>query len=145
MLIAQLALLAASLFAGAAVYVSIAEHPARLVLDDEAALAQWKPSYARGKIMQAGLALVGGALAFWVWWHSLNQLWLIGALLLLANWPVTLLIILPVNRKLEAIAPGAAGPETRTLLERWGRLHAIRSALGAAAALVMLCALYWRL
>jgi anthrone oxygenase-like protein len=144
MLAAHFALLAAALFAGAAIYVSVAEHPARLALDDEAGLRQWRPSYARGKVMQGLLALAGSALALWVWWHSLNQLWLIGALLLLANWPFTLAVIMPVNRKLEAAAPGAAGPETRTLLRRWGRLHAVRSALGAAAALVMLCALHCR-
>jgi hypothetical protein len=143
MLIGHLALIAAALFAGAAIYVSIAEHPARLSLDDDAALRQWKPSYARGKVMQAGLASIGGVLALWIWWHSLNQLWLIGALLLLANWPFTLLVILPVNRRLEAAAQ--ADSETRALLERWGRLHAIRSDLGAAATLVMFFALHYRL
>ena len=143
MLIGHLALIAAALFAGAALYVSFAEHPARLALDDDAALRQWKPSYARARVMQAGLALAGGALALWIWWHSLNQLWLIGALLLLANWPFTLLVILPVNRRLEATEQ--ADSETRALLERWGRLHAIRSDLGAAAVVVMLAALHWRL
>jgi hypothetical protein len=142
LLAGQLALIAAAFFAGAALYVSIAEHPARMALDDAAALRQWKPSYARGKVMQAGLALVGGALALWVWWHSLNQLWLLAGLLLLANWPVTLLVILPVNRKLEAMAE--ADSETRSLLDRWGRLHAVRAALGIAATAAMLAALYWR-
>jgi hypothetical protein len=143
--LAQLALVVAALFAGAAIYVSIAEHPARLALDDEAALAQWKSSYARGRLMQAALALAGALLASWVWWHSLNLLWLIGALLLLANWPFTLLVILPVNRRLEAIPVGAAGAEARELLERWGRLHVIRADLGGTAALVMLIAFYWRI
>src|SRR5687767_2848863 len=127
MLIGELALVAAALFAGAALYVSLAEHPARLAAGDEAALAQWKRSYARGKIMQATLALVGGALAFFLWWRSLNQLWLVGALLLLASWPYTLLVVMKVNRRLEAIAPGEAGAESRGLLDRWGRLHAVRS------------------
>src|SRR5688572_5705486 len=145
MLIGQLALIAAALFAGAALYVSIAEHPARLRAGDEAALAQWQPSYARGKVMQGALALVGGALAFWVWWHSLNQLWLVGALLLLANWPFTMLVIMKVNRRLEGVEPGVADPEIRSLLERWGRLHTVRSALGTASVLAMLAALHWRL
>jgi hypothetical protein len=143
--LAQLALVVAALFAGAAIYVSVAEHPARMALDDEAALAQWKISYGRGKMMQAALALAGALLAFWVWWHSLNLLWLIGALLLLANWPFTLLIVMPVNRRLEAVSAGAAGAESRELLERWGRLHLIRADLGGMAACVMLVALYWRL
>jgi hypothetical protein len=141
-LAAQTAFLTAALFAGAAVYVSVAEHPARLALDDAAALAQWKLSYRRGKLMQASLALVGSLLAFWVWWQDRNALWLAGGLLLLANWPVTLILIMPVNRRLEA---KAAGPDVRALLIRWGRLHLIRAALGTAAALVMLCAFVCRL
>jgi len=144
MLTAHLALIAAALFAGAALYVSIAEHPARLALDDAAALAQWRPSYARGKIMQASLALIGGGLAFYLWWTSLNSLWLAGALLLLASWPLTLFVVMPVNRKLEAAGPEAAGGDARALLVRWGRLHAVRSVLGAAATLAMLGAIYWR-
>ena len=142
---AHLAFLFAAAFAGAAVYVSAAEHPARLGLDDAAALHQWKPSYRRGKVMQAALALLGGGLALWTWWESWNHLWLIGALLLLANWPFTLLVILPTNRKLEAMQADAPGPETRALLIRWGRLHLVRAALGSAAALVMLCAFYCHL
>jgi hypothetical protein len=138
---AHLAFLIAALFAGAAIYVSVAEHPARLALDDEAALAQWKPSYTRGKLMQASLALAGSLLAFWVWWQDRNLLWLIGGLLLIASWPVTLILIMPVNHRLEA-SPGAA---TRALLVRWGRLHWIRTILGTAAALVMLCAFDCRL
>jgi hypothetical protein len=143
--LAPLALVVAAMFAGAAIYVSVAEHPARMALGDEAALAQWKASYERGRLMQAGLALAGALLGLWVWWHSLNLLWLIGSLFLLANWPFTLLVVMPVNRRLEAILPGAAGPEARQLLERWGRLHVIRADLGGTAALVMLVALYWRL
>ncbi len=142
--LAQLALIVAALFAGAAIYVAVAEHPARMALDDEAALAQWKSSYVRARLMQASLALIGGLLAFWVWWHSLNWLWLIGALFLLATWPFTLFVIMPVNRRLEAIPAGAAGPEARALLVQWGRLHVIRADLGGTAALVMLTALYWR-
>jgi hypothetical protein len=142
-LTALVALMIAAAFAGAAIYVSVAEHPARLALDDAAALAQWKPSYQRGKLMQASLALVGSLLAFWIWWQDRNVLWLAGGLLLLASWPVTLALIMPVNRRLEATdAPDA---ETRVLLVRWGRLHLIRAALGAAATLAMLCAFGCRL
>jgi hypothetical protein len=141
-LIGPLALLAASLFAGAALYVSVAEHPARMKPgDDSAALAQWKPSYARGKVMQGALALIGSLLAFWAWWEGRDWLWLAGGILLLANWPFTLFVIMPVNRRLEAIASEQAGPDSRALLTRWGRLHAMRSLLGTASALMMLFAL----
>src|SRR5215510_12544391 len=132
----QFALVTAAVFAGAAIYVNVAEQPARLALDDKALLAEWKPSYARGLAMQAGLALastLAGVLTFWV---TRDWRWLLGALLIFANWPYTLLVILPVNKRIEATPADQATAETRALVLRWGTLHAGRSALGAAATLV---------
>ena len=141
MFIPQLAFLFAAAFAGAAVYVAAVEQPARLALDDRAALAQWKPSYARGRVMQAALAAIGGALALWVWWEGRDWLWLIAGLLLLAPWPFTIFLILPTNHRLETIPEDAPTVDTRVLLIRWGHLHLVRAALGCASMLVMLLAL----
>jgi hypothetical protein len=64
----------------------------------------------------------------------------LGALLMVANWPVTLLLIMPTNNKLMSIDPARAGPESRAMIETWGSLHLIRTALGLAASLVFLWA-----
>ena len=133
MLAGMLALIAAAVFFGAAFYVNFAEQPARLQLDDRSLLAQWKPSYKRGFAMQAPLAIVGFVLGAIAWWQTRDWLWLAGAVVLLANWPYTLRGIMPTNNVLMALDPAAAGPQSRRLIEKWARLHAVRTALGAAA------------
>jgi hypothetical protein len=140
MIVGLLALAAAAAFAGAAIYVNVAEQPARLVLDDRAMLAQWKRSYDRASVMQAGLALLACALGVVAFFLSHDWRWLLGALISLAPWPWTLFVIMPVNRRLKDARVDAAGAETRRLVEQWGRLHAGRSAFGVAATLVYLWA-----
>jgi len=131
----QLGLMIAAAFAGAAIYINVAEQPARLKLDDAALLAEWKPSYQRGFAMQAPLALAGFLCGVAAFTEKQDSGFLIAAFLMLANWPWTLLAIMPVNKKLNAMDAAAANPEARVLIQKWGRLHAVRSAFGAVAAL----------
>ena len=140
MLAGQLALIVAALFAGAAVYVSVAEQPARLSLDDRALLTQWKLAYKRGTAMQAPLAIIGFLLGLAAWWQTGHWAWLLGAAILIANWPYTLLGIMPTNNILMATEPASAGPSSRALIGKWAALHAGRTALGLAATLIFLWA-----
>jgi len=135
---ATMALVGAALFSGAALYVSLVEHPARLVLDDEPLLVEWKPSYERGARLQAPLALLVTLFGVVAYFGSYDWRWLLGAGLMLANWPYTLLVIMPTNKRLLALEPSAANQELRPLMHVWGRLHAVRTGLGAAATVVFL-------
>jgi len=141
MLTGHLALILAAAFAGAAFYVNFAEHPARLGLDDKNLLKQWKPSYDAGYTMQASLAVVSGVLGLITAWNTQDWRWVVGALLILANWPYTFIGIMPTNHKLKTIAENDAGPASREMLITWGRLHAVRTVLGIAATLAYLWAL----
>ena len=140
MLPGELALTIAGVFTGAAIYINIAEQPARLQLDDRSLLAEWKPSYKRGYVMQASLAIVGGLFGLAAYFIALDWRWVLGAVVLLANWPYTIYVIMPVNRRLMDTAPEGVSGETRRTLERWGALHAGRSALGLVATLIFLWA-----
>jgi hypothetical protein len=138
MLAGELALTIAAVFTGAAIYINIAEQPARLQLDNRSLLAEWKPAYKRGYIMQASLAIVGGVFGFVAYFSALDWRWLFGAVVLLANWPYTIFMIMPTNRRLMDTPSETATAETRRMLERWGALHAGRSALGLVATLIFL-------
>jgi hypothetical protein len=142
MLAGHLALATAAAFAGAAIYINVAEQHARLLLDDRDLLIQWKPSYKRGFMMQASLAVVSGVFGIIAFIMTYDWRWLVGAALILANWPYTLLIIMPTNRQLDATAPETADSQTRGLILQWGRLHAVRGALGVLAVAAYLWALH---
>jgi hypothetical protein len=146
MISGELALVAASVFAGAAIYVNVAEQPARLKLEPRALLTEWKASYPRGTAMQAPLALIGTAFGVAAYAGSGDWRWLVGAALIFANWPYTMLGIMPTNRALMATevdsADAAVQGRVRDMVQTWGRLHTVRSGLGIAAAAVFLWAMH---
>lgn len=129
MVFESVATVCAGLFAGAAVYITFVEHPARLECGTELAATEFGPSYRRATVMQASLAAVG-LMASLVAWAAHRDSWvLIGGLLLGAVIPFTLVVILPTNTRLLAADLDRRSAEAAALLTRWGRLHAVRSAL----------------
>ena len=136
-----LAVLCCILFAGAAIYINVAEHPARMGCDTKTAATVWMPSYKKATLMQAPLAVISFLAGVAVWLLGGGLLWLIGAVLIGLVVPFTFIAIMPTNNQLLAPGRDLSSAETRSLLEKWGRLHAIRSALSFLASIVYLLSL----
>jgi len=131
-----IAVLCAALFAGAALYINLAEHPARMVLETRLAALQWTPSYERATWMQVPLAVLSFLSGVVAWLMGAGLGWLVAAVLIGAVVPFTLLGIMPTNHKLLAPGRDLGSAETRTLLEHWGHLHAVRTTLSVLATLL---------
>lgn len=141
MLVLQgLAVLSATLFAGAALYVSLVEHPARLACGDEVAARQFVPSYRRAALLQVTLALLAAGAGALAGWRGGGAAWWLGAVLILAVLPYTLAVMMPVNRLLLVPDLERGAWDAGRLLRRWGRLHAVRTGLGLAAAVIYVAA-----
>jgi hypothetical protein len=139
--IGAIALVFAALFSGAAFYINFAEQPARLILEPTQILKQWAPSYKSGFIMQSTLAMLSGVAAIYTFTQTQDWRWALGAVLILANWPYTLLVIMPTNLKLLATKEADINSTTVDLIRHWGKLHAVRTVLGLSATVVFLLAL----
>jgi uncharacterized membrane protein YczE len=108
------ATLTGALFAGAALYINVAEHPARMSLDTQTAALQWAPSYQRATWLQAPLALLSLACGVAAWLLGAGIGWLVAALLVGAVVPFTFAVIMPTNNKLLATGRDLGSPETCT-------------------------------
>lgn len=128
------------LFAGAALYVNLVEHPARLESGTALAIAEFAPSYRRATVMQVLLAGVAFVAAVAVWVTSSNFAWLVGGVLIVAAIPFTLIAILPTNKKLLDPSLDRNSDSARELLISWGRLHAVRTVLSMVAFVIFLLA-----
>lgn len=126
------AIVAAGLFAGASMYVTVAEHPARIESGPAVAVKHFGPSARRAAVMQGSLAVVGLVSAAVAWSQGSGTGWLLGGLLLGAMVPFTLIVIMPTNRRLLDASLDTGSAEATELLRRWGRLHLVRTVVGVA-------------
>jgi hypothetical protein len=132
------AVLACGLFTGAAVYVSLVEHPARMECGAELAATEFPPSYRRGTIMQATLAAVCLLSSIAAWLAGATFWWVVAGVLQVSVIPFTLIVILPTNKQLLSPTLDRRSAQAGQLLAHWGKLHAVRSALSALALLLLL-------
>jgi hypothetical protein len=128
-----LAVTSCGIFSGAALYVTLVEHPARMECGTQLAATQFGPSYRRAAIMQALLTVVGSLLAALVWVRGGSAAWLAGAALFVSIVPYTLLVILPTNKRLLDTSLDRSSLHTRALLVRWSYLHVVRTVVGLVA------------
>jgi hypothetical protein len=135
-----LATFCCAIFAGAAIYINAVEHPARMSCGVKVALAEWAPSYRRATVMQASLAVLGFGFALLAWLAGAELRYLVAGVVLVAVAPFTLLVIMPTNRRLMTLNAERDLAEAEVLLERWNRLHAVRTVLGTLALVLFL----WR-
>jgi uncharacterized membrane protein len=136
-----LATLCSSVFVGAAVYVSLVEHPARMACGTVLAVTEFAPSYKRAATMQATLATWGFIASVVAWLAGAGGWWLLGGLLTGSVIPFTLFFILPTNKELLNPSLDKGSDRANELLSRWGHLHAVRSVLSTTALLIFLICL----
>ena len=133
-----IALLACGLFTGAAVYISLVEHPSRMECGVEIAATEFPFSYRRASVMQATLAAVGLLSSIAAWLAGATFWWAVAGVLLVSVIPFTLIVILPTNKQLLSPTLDRRSAKTSQLLARWGALHAVRSVLSGVALLLFL-------
>ena len=133
-----IAVLCCGAFFGAALYIALVQHPAAR----EAGVGGvfFPPMYRRAAPMQIALALAG-SIAGAICGIAFGEVrWVVGAGLLFAVIPITLILIKPTNDRL--LDPNTdlrwQSTQTRALLEKWARLHWIRIASSGAAFVVYL-------
>jgi hypothetical protein len=139
MLIGPLALAFAAAFSGAALYINMVEQPARLALDDNALLSEWRPSDRRGFALLASLALISAVLGLATYFETQDLRWLIGAVIVILSWPYTFFAMVPMNNRILAVS-GSDTSAARELVRVWGLLEYGQTAIGLVACAAFLWA-----
>ena len=138
MLFEIISTLSAGLFAGAAIYINLVEHPARVECGVELALREFAPSYRRATVLQGTLAATAFLAALAAWYMGASLWWLVGGSFQGLVILFTLVVIFPTNKKLLDPTLSNSSELASGLLARWARLHGVRSVLGLTAFLIFI-------
>jgi len=136
LIVKMIAILSCVSFAGIAIYINLAEHPARLECGTKLASTVFGPSYRRAAAIQASLALIATIFGISLAFYSSNYFWLVGALFIFFVVPFTFIAIMPTNKRLLTMPNDRSLMETEALLKKWGALHAVRSISSSIAAIL---------
>jgi hypothetical protein len=132
-------LVASGIFTGAAIFINVAEHPARIsCLQDSPGfvLKQWRQSYQRAAIMQALLAastFLFGVLSYFCYQKQFPFMWLCASIMFGSIIPFTLVFMMPINHYLQSAHAGDAVSEK---LQKWEQLHGVRSVVSTFSFLI---------
>ncbi|MBL4767706.1 MAG: DUF1772 domain-containing protein [Rhodobacteraceae bacterium] len=121
------ALFLSGTFFGAAIYISIAQHPATMKAGIPLAEKFFPPMYNLAAPMQI-VSAIGGTLAGLAQWLlGGGALWAIGAMLLVSIIPYTVIVLKPINDQLLEANSQRTNIETEKLLNQWAPRHWVRS------------------
>ena len=126
-----------ALFSGAAVYISSVEHPSRMKCGAHLASTVFPVSYKRAVMQQVPLLLTSSASSLVAFYLARDTKHLAASGLMFAILPYTLLIMLPINKQLIDQCVDRDSRHTEQLLDKWGRLHAVRSVLSFIALVLL--------
>ncbi len=135
-----LSVFCAGVFFGIAVYMSLVQHPAMISTGIDFAGRFFGPMYLKAAPIQVLLAFLGSFAGLFQWLLGSGIWWLFGAILLVSVIPYTLIMIKPINDKL--LAGELETEQTEQLLNRWARLHWLRSIASGIAFMLFLLASY---
>jgi hypothetical protein len=132
-----IALVFAAAFAGAAIYVSWVEQPARMALDEEALLSEWGPSDSRGVALLLAFSLVAAAAGFIAYFGSQDVRWVFGALIVIASWPYAFFVMAPLNNQILSLR-GRDVAAAQALIRQWGLIETGFAGIGVLAVAMFL-------
>ncbi|WP_297478603.1 DUF1772 domain-containing protein [uncultured Photobacterium sp.] len=120
-------ILGMSIIFGVALAALVVVHPILLTVSRQTAIEFFKPFFHRTHILVLSLSLVVTILALVASFVSSNWWWFGIALIMHINGPYTYLRMMPTNNRLMADDIDVDSEQTRNDLNKWGRLHAVRT------------------
>ena len=123
---------------GFGLYCSVVEVPAMLECGTKGAANHWNGMFKRAAKYQSILVLIGLFSSLASYYFSKESKFLYCAMLLAIIPVYTIFGMMPTNYKLMDPANDKSSKETQYLLEKWEKLHAVRSIIGFVATCILL-------